>query len=276
MKEKQLKYLIKQIKQDLRSISSSYWNNYVGRYEYMSYDEEETEEEKYILEDNKTSIYENTKRLFHKICLFFELSESPFYLQKFKSEFEDIINDKKLTLQSHVLYYDDESSMKILYDFGVYLNSFPEFDYEEEKKIKYDKLKLILENTNQLISKTNTKVKNETSIYKTIRWFIEIIYPSSRGLNKARFISKFKTYHPDILVPEIYSAIEYKFIKKGESLGNYIDQLKTDADSYKDDPEYKFFYAVIVFEDKTELNKASIEQAVYEKKFPNNWVIIPL
>ncbi|WP_242203226.1 PD-(D/E)XK nuclease domain-containing protein [Aestuariivivens insulae] len=99
---------------------------------------------------------------------------------------------------------------------------------------------------------------------------------TTRNLGKARFVKKFTTYHPDILVPEISSAVEYKYIRKGAGIETYLDQIKTDADNYEGDPEYKFFYAVIYFEDKSVINPAGFKQAVIEKKFPENWTLIPL
>lgn len=276
MENKQLNNLIKTIKKDLSDLESLFWNTHVGRYEYFD-PSEDVNDFDFEHEDNKTWLYYGTKRLYYKICLLLELKNLPIYLKTFKSKFENIIENEELATKSRgPLYYELEPSMIIHDDFRDFLSVFEEFDYNYTDKIKHNKLKLILENTNQLIIKTKSKITNEASIYKLVKWFVEIVYPSSRGLNKARFISQFKTYHPDILIPEISSAIEYKYVKKNESLGNYIDQLKTDVDSYKDDPEYRFFYAVIVFEDKAELKKASIEQAVSEKKFPINWDIIAL
>jgi len=52
--------------------------------------------------------------------------------------------------------------------------------------------------------------------------------------------------------------------------------LKTDADNYKGDSNYRFFYAVVFFEVKSELNQPQFKAAVLEKEFPDNWTIIAL
>ena len=70
--------------------------------------------------------------------------------------------------------------------------------------------------------------------------------------------------------------MEYKYIRKGENIEKYIDQIKTDADNYKGDSEYKFFYAVVYFGDKAEHNPEAFKNAVNEKSFPDNWTIMAM
>ena len=183
---------------------------------------------------------------------------------------------KKVTKSRGSLYEDSEPSMIIHDEFREFILSFQEFDFTSTKKIETNKLKLILENTNAIVSKTKTKITNETSIYRPVKWLVEIVYPQSRNLGKARFIKKFTTYHPDILIPEISSAVEYKYIRKGKNPEKYIDQIKTDADNYEGDAEYKYFYAIVYFEEKTDINPEAFKQAVREKSFPDNWTLIAL
>jgi REase_DpnII-MboI len=276
MNKPELKYLETEIKKSLNDLEVTFWETYVDVHDY-EFDDRENFHPDYEKEDNETWLFHSTRRLFYKICLFLELKELTVYLEMFKLKFSSSINDAVEVRKSRgPLYSEIEPSMIILDDFRDFLSPLIEFGFEEKNKIKFNKLKLILENTNQILSKTKTKVTNETSIYLIIKWFINVVYPSSRSLNKARFIEKFKTYQPDILIPEISSAIEYKYIRKGSGLGNYIDQLKTDADNYKDDDLYRFFYAIVVFEDKSEINHASFQQGIKEKRFPENWEIIAL
>jgi hypothetical protein len=227
--------------------------------------------------DNETLLYHGTKRLYYKICLFLELKNVPLYYKSFTLKFKDRIENEELTMESYGgLYNDSEPSMIIHDQFRDFLSAFVEFDNGFAKKLETNKLKLILENTNSILAKTATTITNETSIYSPIKWITDIIYPTTRNLGKARFIKKFSTYHPDILVPEISSSVEYKFIRKGEKYEKYLDQIKTDADNYEGDPEYKYFYAVVYFENKNEINKGAFEQAIKEKKFPENWTLIAL
>lgn len=272
----EIEYLAKEIQRLLSSLEYNFFQVVVS----TSYENEATIRDGFIEsleEDNKTWLFHGTKEVYFKICLFLELKNVPLYYAMFTNKFAAIINDEKVVMKSYGgLYNDSEPSMIIHDEFREFLSAFHEFNFEAMKKFETNKLKLILENTNSILDKTNTKVSNETSIYKPIKWFVEIIYPRVKSLNKARFINKFSTYHPDILVPEISSAVEYKYIRKGQNPEKFLNEIKIDADNYKGDPEYKFFYAIIYFQDKNELNPEAFKQVLLDKKFPDNWVIIPL
>lgn len=278
-KKKEIELLSKDISTLLHKLEVTFWEVYVNPANYDDYWEDEHGQPHfdYEKEDNRAWLFHGTRELFYKICLFLELKNVPLYYKMFIDKFQPIINDeKKLTKIRGPLYTDDEPSMTIHDEFREFLRSFQEFNTDYFKKLEVNKLKQILENTNSIIKNTKTKITNETSIYKPVKWLVEIVYPTTRTLGKARFIKKFTTYHPDILIPEISSAVEYKYIRKGAGIETYLDQIKTDADNYEGDSEYKFFYAIVYFEDKSEINPAGFKQAVIEKKFPDNWTLIPL
>lgn len=277
-KDKEIEWITKEIQNTLQKLENTFWEFFVGPsygldespIDHLSYREIEKIEK-------ETWLYHGTKMLYHKICLFLELKNLPLYYHEFVSKFKDIIEVEKDVLKSYPgLYNDSEPAMVIHDKFREFLSAFVEFDYEEIRKMKTNKLRLILDNTNSIIAKTKTNVTNETSIYRPIKWLIELIYPDTRPLGKARFIKKDWTYHPDILVPETSSAVEYKLVRSGEKYGKYLDQIKTDADNYEGDPEYKYFYAVLYFEIKSEINQAAFTKAIREKNFPDNWTIIAL
>jgi len=271
-KDTEIENITKEIRRLLLELEGYFWDVYVkSGYEPV----EKGKYPDYERDDKETWLFFGTRQLYYRICLFLELKNLPIYLNMFVSKFGNIIDDKKIVLKDRgPLYTESDPSMVIHDDFRDFLSGFHEFDYNTLKKPGPNKLKLILENTYTIISKTGTLAKNEPAVYKAVRWFIEIVYPQTRGLNRARFIQRFKTYHPDILVPETSSAIEYKFVKKGETAGDYLDEIKTDADNYVGDTEYKFFYAVVYFEDRTDLIQESFKNAVTEKSFPENWTII--
>jgi len=274
-KETEIEWMVKEIQSMLHKLENTFWDWFVS----PGYEESKVRSTFFDIEkrDNETLLYHGTKRLYYKICLFLELKNVPLYYKSFTLKFKDRIENEELTMESYGgLYNDSEPSMIIHDQFRDFLSAFVEFDNGFAKKLETNKLKLILENTNSILAKTATTITNETSIYSPIKWITDIIYPTTRNLGKARFIKKFSTYHPDILVPEISSSVEYKFIRKGEKYEKYLDQIKTDADNYEGDPEYKYFYAVVYFENKNEINKGAFEQAIKEKKFPENWTLIAL
>lgn len=269
----EIEQLSKDILAALINMEAIFWDVYVG---YGQYDEP-TKRDKYERDDNETLLFEGTKELYYKICFFFELKNAPIYLLVFTEKFGKIISDsKKVTDSRAPMYMESEPSMIILDEFRTFLSPFIEFKDSASKRLVTHHLQLVLENTIPILSKTNTTVKNERSIYEVVKWYIEVIYPQTRRRNNARFIKKFSTYKPDILVPEILSAVEYKYVRTGKNIETFLTQLKTDADNYTGDSEYKYFFAVVYLKDKTTVNPASYKEAIIEKKFPENWTILIL
>lgn len=271
-KEHEIDKLTKDINRLLSELEGYFWDVCVA----PSYEPgKPSRYEQAARDDKETWLFYGTRQLYYKICLFLELKEVPVYLNLFIAKFGHFIDDKKEVMKDRgPLYEESEPSMIIHDDFRDFLAGFAEFQHN--RKADTNKLRLILENTHSILTRHSVVPKSEPAIYKAVRWYIEIIYPQTRHLNKARFIRKFKTYHPDILVPEVSSSIEYKFIKKGKDIGDYLDQVKTDADNYTGDPEYKFFYAVVYFENKAELNQAAFKNSVAEHAFPENWTVIAI
>ena len=90
-------------------------------------------------------------------------------------------------------------------------------------------------------------------------------------MNKSRFISDFKNYEPDLLIPELRTAIEYKYIKEERDIATHIDQVKTDADNYTGDPEYDNFYAAFYISSQKIVAEKSILATWGNKRFTKNW-----
>ena len=125
-----------------------------------------------------------------------------------------------------------------------------------------------------IIKHTSTNVKGEADIYNQVKWVLQFSFPGVRNKNKSRFISSFKTYNPDILIPDKHVAIEYKYVRDENEIENYIDQIKIDSASYIDDPDYKIFYAVLYIINYGKFTNDSIHYAWDKKIFPTNWKLI--
>ncbi len=202
--QNEIDFIVKAINEQLADLESKAWDVYVEPSEFP--ENVDSKNYYYITErdDKKTYLFYGTRMLYFKIILFLEYKNLPYYLELFKSKFSNIIDNPEAVRKTEGPKYDEsEPSMIILDDFREFLYSFVEFGYNNRIKIEHNKLKLILQETNNLIKISQAVVTNEASIYKAIKWFVEIVYPTSRSLNKARFIRKFGTYNPDILIPEI-------------------------------------------------------------------------
>lgn len=126
-----------------------------------------------------------------------------------------------------------------------------------------------------ILSNINKAINNEADIYKEVKWILGLYYPTCRSKNKASFIQGFKSYEPDILIPELKVAIEYKYLKsKKDNIDEYLDQIKVDSTNYTGDNRYDKFIAVCCIGNAGIATSDSIEEAWKAKKFPSNWELI--
>ena len=165
----------------------------------------------------------------------------------------------------------------MLDEFRTFLNPHVEFSLSKEENADIDKLESVLKNTNHILKRLDVSVTGEADIYKAVRWILGLYFPKTRAVKKASFIEEFKTYHPDILVPELKTAIEYKYVKaddKESDVENYIDEIKTDSVNYKNDYRYDNFIAVIYFNDSSITTPEKINACWNSKDFPDSWTLI--
>jgi hypothetical protein len=101
-----------------------------------------------------------------------------------------------------------------------------------------------------------------------------MFYPKVKKAPKADFQGFFKHYEPDILIPELRTAVEYKYARDKKTLDDYLDEVKVDANNYKSDWRYENFVAVLCIDDPKISTEANIGQAWKDKKFPKNWDLV--
>jgi hypothetical protein len=118
-------------------------------------------------------------------------------------------------------------------------------------------------------------VINESEIYTHIRWMLGLYYPSTTRKNTTSFNEPFKLYNPDILIPELNAAIEYKYIDgNAEHIDQFLNELRADACNCTDANRYSNFYSVLYIEDITVATPEHIEVVWKSKRFPENWNLI--
>ncbi|MGE8452091.1 MAG: hypothetical protein ACN6OP_15990 [Pseudomonadales bacterium] len=130
-------------------------------------------------------------------------------------------------------------------------------------------LETVLKNTAAIVSKSGKTPKSEAEVYKLVRHVLEAIFPSAKS-PKSNFIKTAQEYKPDILIPELSAAVEYKYATDESRLKSVIAQISDDVRGYSGDDDYNLFYAVFyVTEDFWGTSK--FEEAWNEKGFPKNW-----
>ncbi|BDS10610.1 PD-(D/E)XK nuclease domain-containing protein [Aureispira anguillae] len=271
MDDNNLPYLVKKINTLSDEIQSRFYEYISGNLTppFTFYEEEMPNYIEFWIE-------ESTKNLYYLILTFLEKKGLSETYKTFKEKFSDRIDKTKNLLENKIYHPENTYESVMVISFFQFLDAFPEFDGREKNVDVLKKLNNILENTNNIIKKLQVIVNREEDIYKAVRWVIELYFPSVKAVGKASFIQQFKSYHPDILIPELKTAIEYKYIKtsKENIIENYIDQIKTDSDNYTGDSRFNNFIAVIHLKDVTIATPDRIKTCWETKKFPKNWNLI--
>jgi hypothetical protein len=215
------------------------------------------------------------KYLYNLICAYLEIRVMPNYLELFKSQFDVMYADEKKLLEASFAGPDELSpELDVLLEIRRFLAPFKAFDSLAVQEDSNDRLKEILADTPFIIKQIPDLVSTEVEIYKRVHWVLKLMYPTCVKPDKPLFTSIFKRYEPDILIPELGTAIEYKLIRDKKHIEEYIDQVRIDATNYKGDRVYTKFIAVLCIQDNSIASKKSVYAAWNKKEFPGSWSLI--
>jgi hypothetical protein len=246
-----------------------------NRYEmdsYAGYDEVPEDEEE-IRDMIKSSFAEDVKSVYRLICNYFENQQHFQYLAEFKLAMGPYLAEPKKLLSGEMNDYDGHVHSKLILEISDFLNAYEfygEQGYEylmRRAGILY--LENILENTAVIINDLKKKPNSEADVYKSVKVVCRAAFPTAQ-YPTTPFISIAKEYKPDILIPYLNCAIEYKYATDENRLKEIIDQILIDVHGYSNHPTYKIFYAV--FYVKPDIwGRKKFEEVWKEKNFPQNW-----
>lgn len=210
----------------------------------------------------------------YKMCIvYFETKGLNEYMNIFKTEILPNITDKKKLLsgtfnQDNAEVYSDLTSI-----FWSYLLTFPAFgDNDTEillKRTGITFLENILESTGVIIKELNKTPTTETQVYEAVKVVTQATFPSASFPSQS-FQKTAKCYIPDILLPTLNCAVEYKYADTERKLIDTIDQILIDVKGYDKHPVYKLFYAVFYVKPGI-WTKTRFDEVWKEKEFPDNW-----
>lgn len=267
------KYRESKIVETLWSMSSDF-SELSFMWEYAS--EEAREDTVYL--DKEIELKDNfehkIKTVYKLIIVYLETANLKEYLADFKSEFSTIFTDKSKNLFESE--YDDDSGQMYSKSLSKIWHFLSPFEFSQQSHIdkllkqsgvKY--LERILRNTQVIINETKAKPTSEPQVYNAVKFVVKTVFPSSLEPTSG-FFKSFKNYNPDILVPEIHTAVEYKYADTETKLKTQIDQVVADTKGYTGDTNYEIFYAVFyVTDDFWGIDK--FETVWKEMEFPKNW-----
>ena len=268
LQKDEVKYIESEIKKAISNITKGFFQK-VMREEFEEGPEEYPGWTESWLQTRITDLY-------YLILAYLEGKEMPELAKTFKTKFENKLGNESLLLERAQTHPESEAEeLVIINNFKQFLDAFKSFNHKQSIEDEAIKLTSILENTDFILKNCKSQISNEADIYKEVKWVLSLYYTSLKSLHKASFIQKFKIYNPDILIPELKTAVEYKYIKdKSQNIDEFIDQVRTDATNYVDDYRYENFIAVLYLEDASIATPQNIRECWKSKKFPINWDLI--
>lgn len=209
----------------------------------------------------------------YKLCLsYFEFLKLPNYNKSFSEDIIPLLTSKK-ALDGTYAEGSGQVHSVLIDKFWSYLLSFPAFGEDDNetllKRTGIIYLENILESTSVIIKQSDIVPKNEAQVYKAVKILTMATFPSASFPTQS-FQKVAKHYIPDILIPSLNCAVEYKYANTETDLIRTIDEILIDVKGYDKHPVYKLFYAV--FYTKSGIwTKQRFDKVWDEKEFPENW-----
>ena len=250
-------------------------------------DDYDTYEVIYMLQDN----FEYYAKRLKLLCIiYFEEKGNKRFLEILESEIEPFYKNNK-SLRKGTSDDGDNVSSDLIEVFQKNLSIFSAFSDKNAEILKRTGLvylEHILESTGVIIRQLDKKPSSETEVYKAVKIVCEATFSNAQflttnyqtAINQPTFpIEEFFTdsfqqsvrcYKPDILIPSLNCAVEYKYAEDEKKLVETIEQILIDVKGYDNHHKYKIFYAVFYVKVGIWTRK-KFNEVWDEKKFPKNW-----
>lgn len=126
----------------------------------------------------------------------------------------------------------------------------------------------ILENTPKIIERQGLVPANEAKVREAVRGVLQLAF---RDVTREVPIPKsIKTYRPDIGVPSLMAAAEYKFIDSRDEAKAALEGIYADMRGYSGHHAWRSFYAVLYMTENF-YNQADVEHEFRLVKADLNW-----
>ncbi|RBQ29304.1 PD-(D/E)XK nuclease domain-containing protein [Aliarcobacter vitoriensis] len=226
----------------------------------------------WIEEDKQLNLSHESmiKSLHNHIICYFDMMKLNSYLDVFIKKFGEFPNTTDAYNGIDFEPFNGQIYSQYLHELWSFLSPFDFFKKDLSVKqtgIKY--LETILKNTATVIYKMGKKPTSEPQVYNEVKILLESIFPTSKNAS-SNFLKTAKEFKPDILIPELSAAIEYKYAKDETKLKTTIEQIAADVKGYNGDQDYNVYYAVFYVTNDF-WGESKFEQVWADNKFPKNW-----
>ena len=205
-----------------------------------------------------------------KICLvYFETKHLVLYRELFEKELGKILNnDADLFKGSD---YDERwggFSSSVVFLLWSYFAPFPGFYSDNISGLLF--LENILDSTGVIVENAKKIPTKEHDVSKPVKEVIKAVFPNVEFPTPNSIIKCGTHYIPDIHVPLLKSAIEFKFSVNEKELLKEMDQILIDVFGYSNHPIFKRFYAGFYVKSGV-ISKERFKVLWAERNFPSNW-----
>ena len=212
------------------------------------------------------------ERVFKLILNYIEEKSQPHYLAEVKASLQPLLSSERIT-DEHFNRSADGIQNMFLHEAWSFLSAFESFGKNDlshlMQRTGISYLETILRNTAVIIHHRKLNPTNETDVYKAVADICMAVFPGSAKLDSP-FIKIAGEYKPDLLIPALNCAVEYKYAKTPAKLKATIEGILGEVQNYSDHPIYKLFYAV--FYVKPDIWGAQKFDEVWKQNnFPPNW-----
>ncbi|NRT13626.1 hypothetical protein [Flavobacterium sp. 14A] len=217
---------------------------------------------------------DNAKSVYLLICSYIEGRNEIEYLKQFKNVISPKLELRSDILSSEYDSYNQQNYSALLSDIWRFLKTYEFFGQKNDEYLRKRTgiyyLENILENTAVILKDLNKIPKSETEVYNAVKVICKGVFPTA-NYPTTPFISIAQEYKPDILLPSLNTAIEYKYARTEEKLKATIDQILVDVVGYSNHSTYKLFYAVFYVTGDF-WGRKKFNEIWKEKGFPKNWI----
>lgn len=209
-------------------------------------------------------------RVYNLCIAYLEFKNLPVYITKFDQKLLPLYAERdKLLDNAYIDLYGGEENM-LTRTCREFLFSFRAFG-KGEYYTGLNYLENILESTSLILGELSVIPSKEQEVYDKVRIVCKAAFHDAQcpgGHNS--FNKEAKCYKPDILIPMLNCAIEYKFAETEVELNTTMDEILADVEGYNGNPLYKLFYAVFYVKTGT-VTKSRFDTMWNTKNFPENW-----
>jgi hypothetical protein len=267
MKEKFAKHQLGLISESIIFLDKTF-DQYHLIWEY----ENTPDESDYERTELNISFVNAAKNLYYQCIAYLETIGQSYYRGIFEEKFSYCLTTEANIKDSY--FHEDSGNSYSNFTGEVYnflspyrfsnKSKYPDYKYGEFTIIEH-----ILHSTPILLETAKVVPSGELQINNVMVNIFKSVFPKA-AIPTVALIDTAKHYKPDILIPDLKCAIEFKISKTEKELDKCMNQIFEDVHGYSLQNQFKEFYAVFYIENSI-FSKSRFRAIWKQKKFPKNW-----